>query len=130
MRHQFAKTLTSYSVQNSEKLKMISLFTVLFSAIIVIGYPLTTFGVGLQAMQTPTYILAFNFIFVFYLLAEYSSVWLEEDEPIHVCRSACSLAIIGMALNELLAFILYGANSLDKMPFPFSVSALLAWLFA
>ena len=96
--------MADFSVQNSEKLKMISLFTAIGSAIIVIGYPLTAFGVGLQSMQTPIYILAFNFIFVFYLLAEYSSVWLEEDAAIHLFRCVCSIAIIGMALTELLAF--------------------------
>ncbi|MCF6197920.1 MAG: hypothetical protein L3J67_00740 [Hyphomicrobiaceae bacterium] len=129
MRLQLAQNLTDYSVRNSDKLKMISLFTVIFSAITVIGYPLTTNGIGSQSMQIPIYILAFNFIFVFYLLAEYSSVWLEDDNAVQLSRGICSLAIIGMALGELAAFLAYGANSLDKMQIPFSVSSLLARLF-
>ena len=130
MRDQLAYAMTAFSVRNSEKLKKMSMIIVIISAIIIIGFPLITAGDGMLSGRIPIYVLAFNFIFITFLIAEYSAVWFKNEERVHQCRCVCSLVAIGMTMFELRAFFLTRFSSHEETQFPFSLSSLIAHLIS
>ena len=129
MRKQLVYETVGFSIRNSEKLKTLSFFTVFVSALIIIGYPLSTSVEGLYSQQIPIYFLAFVFIFLVSLLGEYAAVWLHNEKLVHICLCACNVMVIGLALYELFVFFSFGHNSLIGGERPFSISTMIAhWL--
>ena len=129
MRNQLVYEMTDFSVRNSEKLKILSFFTVFVSALIVIGYPLSTSVKGMYSEQIPIYFLAFVFIFLVSLMGEYAAVWFRDEKLVHICLCACNVMVIGLALYELFVFFSFGYNNLIDGERPFSVSTMIAhWL--
>ncbi len=130
MRSQLVYEMTDFSIRNSEKLKILSFFTVFLSALIVIGYPLSTSAEGIYSQQIPIYFLAFVFIFLVSLVGEYAAVWFRDEKLVHICLCACNAMVIGLALYELFVFFSFGSHSLIDGERPFTVSSMIAQLLS
>ena len=126
MRNELAHDVADFSVRNSEKLKLASIFTIIISAFIIIGSTLSVPGEGLYSKQIPIYILAFTLIFLLSSMAEYMGAWLSKEVSVHMCRCACALMATGLALIELFGFLNLGSGNPGVSDQPVSLSALLA----
>ena len=130
MRIQLANGLADFSEQNSEKLRLMSFFTVIISAFIVIGGPLMKSGASIYPEYTPVYMLAFISIFLLPVMSEYMAVWLREEASVHVCRCVFSGLAMAMAIYEVFLFFSYGSAKLEGLHMPVSISSLLARLLS
>ena len=130
MRSQLVYEMTDFSVRNSEKIQMMSFFTVIISALIVMGSSMNSTVDGLYSQQIPIYFLAFVFIFLVTMIGEYAAVWLHEEKLVHICRCACGLMVTGLALYELFLFFNFEYNSLSGLERPLSVSSFIDQLLS